>query len=114
MKKHAAIMKPKFDLVLDYFNKELSGKGIAEWIEPAGGYFISLDVMPGCAKRIGELCKDAGVVLTPVGATYPYGDDPKNSNIRIAPSFPPLDELDLATQILCTSVKLACLEKIMG
>ena len=114
MKKHAAIMKPKFDLVLDYFNKELSGKGIAEWSEPAGGYFISLDVMPGCAKRVGELCKDAGVVLTPVGATYPYGDDPKNSNIRIAPSFPPLDELDLATQILCTSVKLACLEKIMG
>lgn len=114
MKKHAAIMKPKFDLVLDYFNKELSGKGIAEWIEPAGGYFISLDVMPGCAKRVGELCKEAGVVLTPVGATYPYGDDPKNSNIRIAPSFPPLDELDLATQILCTSVKLACLEKIMG
>lgn len=111
MKKHAAIMKPKFDLVLDYFNKELSGKGIAEWIEPAGGYFISLDVMPGCAKRVGELCKDAGVVLTPVGATYPYGDDPKNSNIRIAPSFPPLDELDWQHKSFAQALSLHALKK---
>lgn len=114
MKKHAAIMKPKFDMVIEHLTKELGGRGIAEWIAPRGGYFISLDVMPGCAKRVGELCKDAGVVLTQVGATYPYGDDPQNSNIRIAPSFPPVAELDLAAQILCVSVKLACIEKLVG
>lgn len=114
MKKHAAIMKPKFDMVLDHLNKELGDKGIASWLDPNGGYFISLDVMPGCAKRVGELCKEAGVVLTTVGATYPYGDDPNNSNIRIAPSLPPVEELDLATQILCVSVKLACIEKLVG
>ena len=112
MKKHAAIMKPKFEMVLRHLENELGGLGIAEWIEPRGGYFISLDVMPGCAKRVGELCKEAGVVLTNVGATYPYGNDPNNSNIRIAPSLPPVDELDLAAQILCVSVKLACIEAL--
>ena len=113
MKKHAAIMKPKFEMVLRHLENELGGLGIAEWIEPRGGYFISLDVMPGCAKRVGELCKEAGVVLTNVGATYPYGNDPNNSNIRIAPSLPPVDELDLAAQILCVSVKLACIEALL-
>lgn len=114
MKKHAAIMKPKFDMVIEHLENELGGKGIAEWLDPKGGYFISLDVMPGCAKRVGELCKEAGVTLTTVGATYPYGDDPNNSNIRIAPSLPPVAELDLAAQILCVSVKLACIEKLVG
>lgn len=114
MKKHAALMKPKFDMVIEHLTKELSGKGIASWLDPVGGYFISLDVMPGCAKRVGELCKEAGVTLTTVGATYPYGNDPQNSNIRIAPSLPPVAELDLATQILCVSVKLACIEKLVG
>lgn len=114
MLKHAAILKPKFEMVLDHLEKELGGKGIATWIKPRGGYFISLDVMNGCAKRTGELCREAGVVLTTVGATYPYGKDPNNSNIRIAPSLPPVEELDLAAQILCVSVKLACLEKLLS
>ena len=70
--------------------------------------------MPGCAKRVGELCKEAGVILTTVGATYPYGNDPENSNIRIAPSYPPVNELDLAAQLLCICVKLACIEKLVG
>lgn len=114
MKKHAALMKPKFDMVIEHLENELGGKGIASWLDPKGGYFISLDVMNGCAKRVGELCKEAGVTLTTVGATYPYGDDPNNSNIRIAPSLPPVEELDLAAQILCVSVKLACIEKLVG
>ncbi len=114
MKKHAAILKPKFDMVIDHLEKELGGKGIATWFNPKGGYFISLDVMPGCAKRVGELCKEAGVTLTTVGATYPYGNDPQNSNIRIAPSYPPVDELDLAAELLCICVKLACIEKLVG
>jgi DNA-binding transcriptional MocR family regulator len=114
MKKHAEIMKPKFDMVIAHLENELGDKGIAKWLNPNGGYFISLDVMNGCAKRVGELCKQAGVTLTTVGATYPYNDDPNNSNIRIAPSLPPVAELDLATQILCVSVKLACIEKLIG
>lgn len=114
MKKHAQLMKPKFDMVLTHLENELGGKGIAEWLDPKGGYFISLDVMKGCAKRVGELCREAGVTLTTVGATYPYGIDPDNSNIRIAPSLPPVSELDLAAQILCVSVKLACIEKLVG
>ncbi len=114
MKKHAEIMRPKFEMVLNHLENELGGKGIASWNKPRGGYFISLDVMDGCAKRVGELCKEAGVVLTTVGATYPYGNDPKDSNIRIAPSLPPISELDLAAQILCTSVRLAATEKLLG
>lgn len=114
MKKHAAILKPKFDMVINHLEKELGGKGIATWLNPKGGYFISLDVMPGCAKRVGELCKQAGVTLTTVGATFPYGKDSNNSNIRIAPSYPPVDELDLAAELLCICVKLACIEKLVG
>lgn len=114
MKKHAAILKPKFDIVINHLNEELAGKGIASWVEPKGGYFISLEVMNGCAKRVGELCEEAGVTLTNVGATYPYSNDIDDSNIRIAPSFPPVDELDLAAQILCVSVRLACIEKLVG
>ncbi len=114
MKKHAAILKPKFDIVLHHLENELGDKGIATWFNPKGGYFISLDVMPGCAKRVGELCKEAGVTLTTVGATYPYGIDPQNSNIRIAPSFPPVAELDIAAELLCICVKLACIEKLVG
>ena len=114
MKKHAAIMKPKFDMGIDHLENELGGLGIASWIDPNGGYFISLDVMDGCAKRVGELCKEAGVTLTTIGATYPYFNDPKDSNIRIAPSLPPVAELDTATRILCVSVKLAAIEKLLG
>ena len=113
MKKHAAIMRPKFEMVLGHLENELGGKGIASWVKPKGGYFISLDVMNGCAKRTGELCKEAGVTLTTVGATYPYFNDPNDSNIRIAPSLPPVEELDLAAQILCVSVRIACVEKFL-
>lgn len=114
MKKHAAILKPKFDMVLKHLNQELAGLGIASWTEPRGGYFISLDVLDGCAKRVGELCKEAGVVLTTIGATFPYGKDPNNRNIRIAPTYPPLDELDTAAELLCVCVRLAAAEKILA
>ncbi len=114
MKKHAEIMRPKFEMVLTHLEYELGDKNIASWIKPRGGYFISLDVMNGTAKRVGELCKEAGVTLTSVGATYPYGIDPDNKNIRIAPSLPPIKELDLATRILCVSVQLAAVEKLLS
>lgn len=114
MKKHAAILKPKFDIVLNHLENEIAGRGIASWHSPKGGYFISFDVMPGCAKRIGQLCKEAGVTLTTVGATYPYGVDPQDSNIRIAPTFPPNEELDLAAELLCICTRLACIEKLVG
>lgn len=114
MKKHAEILKPKFDMVLKHLDNELSGTGVAEWVKPKGGYFISLQAMPGTAKRVGELCKEAGVVLTTVGATYPYGNDPDNSNIRIAPSYPPVAELNLAAELLCICVQLAAVEKLLG
>lgn len=114
MKKHAAILKPKFDMVIKHLNNELAGLGIASWTEPKGGYFISLDVMDGCAKRVGELCKGAGVVLTTIGATYPYGKDPNNRNIRIAPSYPPTEELDIAAELMCICVRLASVEKLLG
>ena len=114
MKKHAAILKPKFDIVLETLEKELAGKGIASWVAPKGGCFISLDVMDGCAKRVGELCKNAGVTLTSVGATYPYGNDPNNRNLRIAPSFPPVDELSLAAELLCICTRLAAAEMLIG
>lgn len=114
MKKHAAILKPKFDMVLRHLDNELSGRGIASWVSPKGGYFISLDVLDGCAKRVGELCKDAGVTLTTVGATFPYGKDERDSNIRIAPSYPPVEELDLAAELLCICVRLASVEKYLA
>lgn len=114
MKKHAAILKPKFDMVLRHLDNELSGRGIASWVSPKGGYFISLDVLEGCAKRVGALCKEAGVTLTTVGATFPYGKDERDSNIRIAPSYPPVEELDLAAELLCICVRLASVEKYLA
>lgn len=114
MKKHAAIIRPKFETVLNAFDKELGGLGIAEWTKPNGGYFISLCVMPGTAKEVGRLCKEAGVTLTTVGATYPYGIDPEDSNIRIAPTFPSEEELAKAVEILCVCVKLAAAQKLLG
>ena len=113
MKKHAAILKPKFDAVTDGFAEAFDGTGIASWKKPNGGYFISLFVMKGCAKRVGQLCKDAGLTLTTVGATYPYGIDPDDSNIRIAPSYPDVDELQKAVKLLCICVKLAAVEKLI-
>lgn len=112
MLRHAEILRPKFDAVLDAFNTKLSGKGIAEWTVPNGGYFISLDVYPGCAKRTVQLCKEAGVTLTGAGATYPYGKDPEDKNIRIAPTFPSRDELCKAVEILCLCVEISAVEKL--
>ena len=111
MKKHAAEIKPKFDIVLETLNKHFYDSDSYKWTDPKGGYFISFDVPEGCAKRTVELCKEAGVTLTGAGATYPYHKDPKDSNIRIAPTFPDLDELKLATEILCVCAKIAELEK---
>lgn len=113
MKKHAAILKPKFDTVTEGLTKAFEGTGIARWNNPNGGYFVSLFVMNGCAKRVGELCKEAGLTLTTVGATYPYGIDPDDSNIRIAPSFPDVDELKKAVELLAVCVKLAAVEKLL-
>ncbi len=109
MKKHAAIMKPKFDLVIDRLEKEIAPLGIATWERPKGGYFVAV-AAPGLAKRTWELCKEAGVVMTNAGAPYPYGKDPADSVIRVAPSLPPLEELEKAMSIFCVSLKLAALE----
>lgn len=114
MQLHAAAMRPKFQTVLDGLEQQLGGLGIASWTHPNGGYFISMFVEHGCAKRVVYLCKQAGLNLTPAGATYPYGIDPDDSNIRIAPSFPLPAELKTATELLCTVTKLVSLEKILG
>ena len=113
MEKLAAELRPKFQTVLDAFNNELAGDGIAEWIEPKGGYFISLNVLDGCAKKVVQMCKDAGVVLTSAGATYPYGKDPRDRNIRVAPSYPTVSELQQAVELLCLCVELAGVEKLL-
>lgn len=113
MKKHAELMRPKFEAVLQILESELSGLGIGTWIKPRGGYFISFDAMEGCAKAIVAKCKEAGVVLTGAGATYPYGKDPKDSNIRIAPSFPTPEEMAVATDLFVLCVKLVSVEKLL-
>lgn len=113
MKKHAAIMRPKFEAVLAVLDRELAGTGIGTWTRPNGGYFISFDAMEGCAKAIVAKCKEAGVTLTGAGATYPYGKDPKDSNIRIAPSFPTQEELAMATDLFVLCVKLVSVEKLL-
>ena len=113
MKKHAAIMRPKFEAVLDVLEAELAGLGIGSWVNPNGGYFISFDAMEGCAKAIVQKCKDAGVVMTDAGATYPYKNDPKDSNIRIAPTFPTPEELAMATDLFVLCVKLVSAEKLL-
>ncbi|HOO23375.1 MAG TPA: aminotransferase class I/II-fold pyridoxal phosphate-dependent enzyme [Clostridia bacterium] len=109
MEKHAALMKPKFDAVMEILNKELNG--YATWIEPKGGYFVSVDLAPGTAKRTVELAKEAGVIFTGAGATYPYKKDPADSNLRIAPSFPPINELITAMEVFCCAAKIAYCEK---
>lgn len=114
MKKHAAIMRPKFEAVLEVLDKELTGLGIGEWTRPLGGYFISFDAMEGCAKAIVAKCKEAGVVLTGAGATFPYGKDSKDSNIRIAPSFPTPEEMAAATDLFVLCVKLVSVEKLLA
>ena len=112
MKRHAAILAPKFHAVLNALDKEIAPLGISDYKRPVGGYFVSVDTMPGCAKRTLALCKEAGVTMTGAGATFPYGIDPRDSNIRIAPSFPPVSELEQAIAIFCNALKLAALEKL--
>lgn len=114
MKKHRELLEPRFNAVLDGLEKQIAPYGIGSWSKPNGGYFISFDAPDGCAKRIVHLCKEAGVVLTGAGATFPYGKDPKDSNIRLAPSYPPVEELKLAVEIFTTAVKLASAEKLLA
>lgn len=113
MKKHADMLRPKFEAVISVLEKELNGLGIGTWTNPNGGYFISFDAMEGCAKAIVAKCKEAGVVLTGAGATFPYGKDPKDSNIRIAPSFPTPEEMALATDVFVLCTKLVSVEKLL-
>ena len=112
MKKHAAIMGPKFRCVVEALDREIAPLEIASWRRPKGGYFVSLNAMPGTAKRTLALCKEAGVTMTGAGATFPYGKDPQDSNIRIAPSLPPVEELEQAIAVLCVCLKMAALEKL--
>ena len=114
MKRHAAIMAPKFTAVLEALNSTIKPCGFAQWNNPKGGYFVSLNTLPGTAKRALALCKDAGLVMTDAGSTYPYGKDPCDSNIRIAPSLPPVSELEQAMKVFCTCLKLAALEKLLS
>ena len=113
MRKHADIIRPKFEAVEEILERELGGLGIGEWTKPKGGYFIAFDSMEGCAKDIVAKCKKAGVVMTSAGATYPYGKDPHDSNIRIAPTYPPLGDLIVATELFALCVKLSSVEKLL-
>ncbi|MEG0961677.1 MAG: aminotransferase [Lachnospiraceae bacterium] len=113
MKRHAEILRPKFEMIIDTLNEELEGREIGNWITPKGGYFISFEALDGCAKAIVAKAKKAGVTMTPAGAPYPYGKDPKDSTIRIAPTYPTLEDLKMATEIFVICVKLVSIEKIM-
>ena len=114
MKKHAEVLRPKFAAVLDTLEAELTGLEIGSWIKPRGGYFISFNSMPGCAKAIVGKCKALGVVMTGAGATFPYGKDPEDSNIRIAPTFPSIEEMQVASRVFVLCVKLASVEKLLA
>ena len=114
MKRHASIMAPKFRCVSKWLNQEIKPAGIGEWVEPRGGYFVSLYTMDGTAKRTWQLCKNAGVTLTTAGAAYPYGKNPRDNHLRIAPSLPPVEELEKAMEVLTISLKLAALETLLN
>lgn len=114
MAKHASLLKPRFDIVLKHLREELGPLGIAEWIEPKGGYFVSLDTRPGLAKEVVRLAAENGVKLTPAGATFPYGNDPQDRNIRIAPSYPTLEEIDQAMAVVTACVKLATVKQLLA
>ena len=112
MKRHAEILRPKFACVLDALDREIAPLGIARWEKPVGGYFVSVNCMPGTAMETWRLCKEAGLTMTKAGSTYPYGRDPQDSNLRVAPSLPPVEQLEQAMEIFCTSLKLAALKKL--
>ena len=114
MVRQAALLRPKFEAVLNALEKELAGTGLASWEKPRGGYFVAVDTLDGCARETVRLAKEAGVTLTGAGATFPYKRDPRDRNIRIAPSFPPLAELELAMELFCVCVKLAAVRKLLG
>ncbi|MBO6162746.1 MAG: aminotransferase class I/II-fold pyridoxal phosphate-dependent enzyme [Eubacterium sp.] len=114
MRKHADIIRPKFEAVEEIFDRELAGLGVGEWTKPKGGYFISFDALPGCAREIVSKAKKAGVTMTGAGATWPYGKDPQDSNIRVAPTLPPLEDLKTAAELFCLCVKIVSLEKLLG
>ncbi len=113
MAKHRELLAPKFRAVIQRLDTELADNNIASWSDPKGGYFISVDVMPGCAKRVVALCAEAGVILTGAGATYPYGKDLNDTNIRIAPTYPPVEELEQAMDLFCVCVKLAAVDMLL-
>jgi DNA-binding transcriptional MocR family regulator len=113
MKKHAAVIRPKFEAFYEVFDRDLEDLQIAEWTKPKGGYFISFDTLPGCAKDVVAKCKKGGVMMTKAGATWPYGRDPFDTNIRIAPSYPPLEDLKTATGLFALCVKLSSAKKIL-
>ena len=113
MKKHGDLLRPKFNIVLGELSAKLKGKGIGTWLKPKGGYFVAFDTLPGCAKRTIALCAEAGLTMTAAGAAFPYGKDPQDSNIRIAPSFPSSDQLRQAMELFCIAVELAALEKLI-
>ena len=113
MRLHEAILRPKFAVVLDTLERRLAGRGVASWHKPNGGYFVSVNLMDGCAKETVRLLAEAGVVMTGAGATYPYGRDPRDANIRVAPTYPPLDELQMAMDLFCVCAELACVKKLL-
>ena len=113
MRLHEAVLRPKFAVVLDTLERRLAGRGIASWHKPNGGYFVSVNVMDGCAKETVRLLREAGVVMTGAGATYPYGHDPRDANIRVAPTYPPLGELQMAMELFCVCAELACIKKLL-
>ena len=113
MKKHADVIRPKFEAVLDAFDRNLEGLEIGEWTRPMGGYFISFESLPGCAKEIVHLAKKAGVKMTDAGATWPYHKDPKDTNIRVAPTYPPIEDLKIAAELFTLCVRKASAEKLL-
>ncbi len=114
MRKHASVIRPKFEAVENIFEKNLSGLGVGEWTNPMGGYFISFESMEGCAKKIVHLAMKAGVKMTEAGATWPYHDDPKDSNIRVAPTYPPIEDLKVAAELFTLCVRIVSVEKLLG
>src|SRR5699024_7323556 len=114
MRRHREILAPKFAEVERVLGERLGGRGVATWNSPTGGYFVNLDVLPGTASRVVALAKEAGLSLTPAGASFPYGKDPQDTNIRLAPTMPPLSELTEAMEIVATCVLLAAAEKLSG